>query len=159
MKKRVYIETTVISYLTSRPSQNLISAAWQNITWEWWSYHKDKYEVYISEVVMREAEKGDANAVRKRLDALSGIPLLKLTDEAVILARKLIDASLLPSVAIDDALHIAIAVVHEVDYLLTWNYRHIDNAETKPALRSFIVSEGFDCPELTTPQDFMGGLA
>jgi len=157
MKKRVYIETTVISYLTSRPSQNLISAAWQNITWEWWSRHKDKYDVYISEVVMREAEKGDANAVKKRLDAVTGIPLLKLTDEAVVLARKLIDASLLPAVAIDDALHIAIAAVHEVDYLLTWNYRHIDNAETKPALRSFIVSEGFDCPELTTPQDFLGG--
>lgn len=96
-------------------------------------------------------------AAQKRLKTLEEIPLLKLTDSAVELAKKLIIDKALPSKATDDAVHIALATVHGIDYLLTWNCRHIDNAQTKPLVRTVIVSEGYKCPEICTPQELFGG--
>lgn len=157
MKKKVYIETSIVSYLTGRPSRNLIVAAWQSLTTEWWERRRNEFELYTSELVIEEARRGDREAAKKRLKALEGIPLLKLTDSAAELAQKLIAEGALPSKATDDAVHIALATVHGIDYLLTWNCRHIDNAQTKPLVRRVIVSEGYNCPEICTPQELLGG--
>lgn len=157
MKKRVYIETSIISYLAGRPSRNLIVAAWQSLTIEWWEKRRNLFELFVSELVLEEAGRGDSEAAERRLKAIEGIPLLKLTDSAVELSRKLISGNALPTKATDDALHIALSAVHNIDYLLTWNYRHIDNAEIKPLVRSIIIVNGYNYPEICTPQELIGG--
>ena len=157
MEKKVYIETSIASFLTGRPSQNLFAAAWQSITVLWWDNRRQLFDLYVSELVLEEARRGDKIAAQKRLESLNDIPLLTVTDSAVELSKKLLEQKVLPSKAIDDALHIALSSVHQMDYLLTWNCRHIDNAEIKPIVRSIIVSNGYICPEICTPQELMGG--
>lgn len=154
--KAVYIETSVISYLTARQSGDLIVAAWQKATVDWWETQRSRFAVYVSDVVIEEARRGDADAAARRLKALTGIPVLALTDGVVSLARELIKAGAVPAKALDDALHIAIATVHNMDYLLTWNYRHIANAEMKPAIRNICAAKGYICPEICTPMELMG---
>ena len=105
---------------------------------------------------MEEAQRGDARAAARRLEAMEGIARLPITDAAVRLAKALIDRGGVPRKALDDALHIAIAAVHGVDYLLTWNCRHIDNAETKPLIRRICADQDHACPEICTPQELMG---
>ncbi len=157
MKKKVYIETSIVSYLMGRSSINLIVAAWQNLTIEWWEKRRNVFDLYTSELVIEEATRGDMEAAQKRLKALEGIPLLKLTEPVVKLSQKLIANGALPSKAINDAVHIALAAVHGIDYLLTWNCRHIDNAEIKPLVRAIIISEEYKYPEICTPQELLGG--
>lgn len=157
MRKRVYIETLIISYLTGRPSRNLLVAAWQSLTVEWWEKRRKLFELFVSELVLEEAGRGDSEAAERRLKAIEGIPLLKLTDSAVELSKKLILEGALPTKATDDALHIALSAVHNIDYLLTWNCRHIDNAETKPLIRSVVIANGYNYPEICTPQELIGG--
>ena len=156
MKKTVYVETTIFSYLTSRPSRNLVAAAWQQITSHWWDNQKDKFELYISELVVVEAERGDSKAAARRLERLRNIPVLSITEEAIMFADKLIKKGVIPLKATDDAMHIALAAVHGVDYLLTWNCRHIDNAEVKPLIRKICKNFGYLYPEICTPQELMG---
>ena len=156
MKQTVYIETTVFSYLTARPSRNLIAAAWQQVTAEWWDLHKNRFELYISELVVAESERGDPEAAKRRLVRLQGIPKLSVTEEVISFAEKLVIVGALPPKAADDAMHIAIATVHNIDYLLTWNCRHIDNAEAKPLIRKVCENFGFAYPEICTPQELMG---
>jgi hypothetical protein len=156
LKKTVYIETSIISYLTARPSRDLLAAAWQKVTIDWWDTQRDRFDLYTSDIVIEEAARGDDLAVARRLEALAGIPLLAITDEVVALSEALIDAKALPRKAIGDSLHIALSAVHGVDYLLTWNYRHIDNAETKPITRSVCLANGYGYPEICTPQELMG---
>jgi predicted nucleic acid-binding protein len=158
MAKRIYIETSIISYLTGLPSRNILAAAWQSLTVEWWEKRKNFFEVFVSELVIEEAGRGDSEAVARRLEAIKGIPLLKLTDSAVELSKKLISEGVLPVKAADDALHIALSAVHNIDYLLTWNCRHIDNAEMKPLIRSVIITNGYNYPEICTPQELIGGI-
>ncbi len=157
MKKKIYIETSIISYLTGRPSRNLLVAAWQNLTLEWWDNCRNKFDLFTSEIVLEEAAEGDPKAAEKRIAVLQKIPLLELTDSVVDLAKKLIAENALPSNALDDALHISFSAVHNMDYLLTWNYRHIDNAEIKPFIRSIITKSGINYPEICTPQELLGG--
>jgi len=157
MRKRVYIETSIISYLTGRPSRNLLVAAWQNLTIGWWEKRRNLFELFVSELVLEEAGRGDLEAVERRLKVIEEIPLLKLTDFAVELSKKLISENALPIKATNDALHIALSAVHNIDYLLTWNCRHIDNAEIKPLIRSVIIASGYNYPEICTPQELFGG--
>jgi len=156
MGKRVYIETSVISYLAARPSRNLLAAAWQQVTQEWWDNQRSRFELFISELVLAEAAQGDPEAAERRSEKLKGIPDLEVTDGVVALAKKLVDEGALPREAMDDAMHIAVAAVHGVDYLLTWNCRHLDNAERKPLVRSVCAVAGYPCPEICTPQELMG---
>ena len=157
MKEKVYIETSVISFLTGRPSNNLITAAWQSITIEWWEQRKTHFDIFISELVYEEATRGDPSAVSKRIEVLKGIPYLQITDEAVNLAKMIIKPGPLPKKASNDALHLAIAAVHKIDYLMTWNCRHLDNAELKPKVRNFLLLNEFHVPEICTPQELLGG--
>lgn len=153
---KIYIETSIVSYLTARPSNNLIAAAWQKETIDWWETQKDRFDLYISEVVIEEASRGDASAASRRLAALEGIEVLELNEAAVKLSKTLIQKGGIPKKALDDALHVAIASVQGIDFLLTWNYRHIDNAEMKPKIRRIIEKHGYLCPEIATPIELMG---
>lgn len=157
MRKKVYIETSIVSFLTGRPSRNLLAAAWQTLTIEWWEKRRLLFDLYISELVLEEAGRGDKEVAKKRLAILEEIPLLGLTDSAVELSKTLISSHAIPKNATDDALHIALTSVHDIDYLLTWNCRHIDNAENKPLIRSVLVANGYNCPEICTPQELLGG--
>jgi len=154
--KTVYIETSVISYLTAKPSDNLVASAWQKTTTDWWETQRPRFKLYTSQLVIEEASQGDHDAAARRLDALRKIPLLKTADAAVALAKTFLEQGALPAKAIDDAMHIALAAVHEIDYLLTWNCRHIDNAETKPVIRNICITQGISCPEICTPSELMG---
>ena len=153
MKKRptIYIETSIISYLAARPSSDLMTAACQQITTRWWERYRRFYRIVTSALVVAESREGDQQMAKKRLDLLKGISTLRTTDQAKKLARALIQKGALPDKAQADALHIAIAAAQDVDYLLTWNCRHIDNPATKPMVREVCLSEGYACPEICTP--------
>jgi hypothetical protein len=153
--KSVYIETSIPSYLTGRPSRDVRVAAWQQITNQWWEQEKAKYLLYISELVLAEAAAGDASAAQKRLDSLSGIPELGISDESKNLAANLVSEEGIPKHSEADALHIAIASVYDVDYFLTWNCRHINNAAMKPVIRSICAVAGYTCPEICTPLELL----
>lgn len=156
MKPRVYIETSVISYLTAWPSRDLIIAANQQITQDWWKSRRQEFELYVSQLVIQEAEQGDEEAARERLGALADIPLLELTEEALTLAQRLIDTQALPHKAVEDALHIAAATVNGVDYLLTWNFKHIANATMRGRVEQVCREEGYEPPIICSPQELMG---
>jgi hypothetical protein len=155
--EKIYIETSVVSYLTARPSKNLIVAARQQETMDWWETQRERFELFISEIVIDEASQGDKTAATKRLMALSGMETLPSTQEVKSLSKLLIEKGGLPAKALEDSLHISIAAVHDLDFLLTWNCKHIDNAELKPKIREICESQGYQCPEIATPTELMGG--
>ncbi len=128
MNKRVYIETTIPSYLAARPGRDLIQAARQQITHAWWNAARENYDLCISQIVLEEAASGDAEAARMRLLFLDDLPLLDLTEAVNDVAKAIVASGLLPREATRDAIHIAVASVHGVDFLVTWNCRHIANA-------------------------------
>lgn len=153
--KTVYIETSIPSYLTARPNRDVRATAWQQITIQWWEQEKPKYQLFVSELVLAEAGAGDPDAAQRRLDSLQGIREITISDEAKSLAARLISDGGVPLHADADALHVATASVHGMDYLLTWNCRHIDNAVTKPVIRSICAVAGYPCPEICTPLELL----
>jgi len=155
--KTVYVETSILSYLTARPSRDLVVAAHQQVTRTWWDEHRGRFEVFVSPLVDQESGRGDADAAQRRVEVLKGLAVLEIVDEAYDLAVALIAEGALPANAQDDAAHISLAAVHKMDYLLTWNCRHIDNAETKPRVRAVCTKHGYTCPEICTPEELMGG--
>jgi len=155
MKPRVYIETSIPSYLTARRSRDLIATANQELTQEWWETRKDDFYLVISEFVLREASAGDPIAESNRLASIAGIPELNVTDEVGELARMLIEQIPIPRKAQLDAFHIAIAAVHGIDYLLTWNCTHINNAELRPRIEAICRFQGFEPPIICTPQELL----
>ena len=156
MKPKLYVETTVPSYLTAWPSRDLIRAGHQQITREWWENRRAAFDLYISQFVLDEAGAGDAQAARERLVVLQDIPLLDLTEEVVELAEELKAALALPEQAATDAAHIAIAAVHGLHFLLTWNCRHIANAEMFATIERVCHERGYICPVICTPEELMG---
>ena len=155
--KTVYVETSVFSYLTAKPSANLVAAARQRETLDWWELSRPRFDIFISLLVEEEAGRGDSAAARRRLDAMRDLSVLEITSEVSTLATYLLKNGALPPKAADDAAHVAIAAIHRMDYLLTWNCRHIDNAEMKPIIRAACESFGVPCPEICTPGELMGG--
>lgn len=156
MKPKVYLETTIVSYLTSKPSRDVVIAAHQQITQEWWETRRDAFDLFVSELVIREAGAGDVVAAQKRLSALEEIPLLELNEEALTLAGNFVEESLIPETAREDALHIALATVHGMDYLITWNCRHIANAEIRKNVTLICITQGYETPVIATPEELMG---
>jgi hypothetical protein len=155
MAERVYIETTVVSYLTARPYRDVVIAGHQQITHEWWDYRRASYELCASELVLREAGAGDPQAAQERLAILNAMTLLETTAEALALARQLIKAGALPAKAADDALHIAIAALNGIPFLLTWNCRHLANAVMRPLIESVCMAKGLKAPIICTPEELM----
>ena len=148
-----YIETSVVSYLTSRPSRDVVMLARQQVTREWWRTARDRFHLAASELVVREAGQGDPDAARTRLTTLAGVTLLDATEEAEQLARELIVSGAVPSNAAVDAAHIAIAVTNHVHYLVTWNFRHIANAAMRSRIERACRSGGYEPPVICTPDE------
>jgi len=156
MKPKVYVETSTISYVVARPSRDLIIAANQQVTREWWSNHRSQFELYISQVVINEANESDKQAAHERLQALDGIPLLELRSEAQKLAGLFVREKALPKKASQDAMHIAVATTYGMDYLLTWNCKHIANAVIKKEIAKIAGEQGYELPIICTPYELMG---
>ena len=155
MKAKLYLETTIPSYLTAQPSRDLIVAAHQQITHDWWEKRRQNFEILISQFVIDEAG-GDKEASRKRLNLLSELNLLNITDDVLFLASAILDAGVIPQKAATDAAHIAIATVHNIQFLLTWNCAHLANAEMSMEIKSVCKSKGYECPVICTPEELMG---
>lgn len=153
MTETVYIESSVISYLTARPSRDVVVAARQAITENWWQTQREKYELYISALVEEEVGKGDAEAAERRLQKIKDIPIIALTPEAEKLAEDLLAQGAVPANSEEDALHIGIAAAAGINFLLTWNFKHINNAHTKALIMSIVEAHGFICPILCSPEE------
>ena len=156
MNPRLYVETTIPSYLTSRPSRDLIVAGHQQITREWWEKRRDAFQLYISQFVVDEAGAGDPGAARERLKAIQRLPLLDITPEAGALASGILASGIIPRKAATDAAHVAIAAVHGMDFLVTWNCVHIANAVIAEALLKICRQHGCECPIICTPEELLG---
>jgi hypothetical protein len=150
MKPTVYIETSIIGYLASFPSRDLVTAANQQLTAEWWRNDKHKFELFVSAVVVQEASGGNPTDAEKRMQLIRPLPILGLRHDVVVLSKDLLKKHLLPLKAQTDALHISLVAIHGMDYLLTWNCKNIANATMRPKIEAFINSTGLICPSICT---------
>jgi hypothetical protein len=155
-KARLYLETTIPGYLISRPSRDLIIAGHQQITEEWWEKRREKFQIYISQLVVDEARAGDPGAARERMKVIQQFPLLDITPDVEALASRILASRALPQKAATDAAHIAIAAVHGVDFLLTWNCVHLANAFIAKAVAKICRRHGCECPVICTPEELLG---
>ena len=152
----LYIETTIVSYLTATPSGQVVAAARQLLTRRWWDRERRNYDLVTSQYVLDEASRGDSRFAEMHLEALKDIPLLDLPDEVPRLAGELLARSVLPPNARLDALHIATAAFHAVEYLLTWNCTHIANARILPRIREALADLSCAVPVICTPEEMVG---
>jgi hypothetical protein len=155
VKRRVYVETSVISYLTSRPSRDLVVAGRQQLTHTWWETRRPAFDLVVSQIVLDEIRAGDSDAAERRLASIAGLPLLDVTTEVGELAAALIERVPLPVQAAPDAAHIAIAACHSVEFVLTWNVAHIANAALRRRVEAVCRAEGYVAPILCTPDELM----
>jgi len=155
MKKSVYIETSIPSYLTARPSRDVLVSSCQQITLQWWDEYRMNYNLFTSELVTSEASYGDLQAAKRRLEVLDHIDLLPIDEEVETLANQMIETGAIPSSAKADAIHIAVAAVQKIDYLLTWNCRHINSPSRKPMIRKVCTENGYCSPEICTPLELI----
>lgn len=158
MALRVYIETSMVSYLTAWPSRDIVVAAHQSISHDWWKRRREEFDLCTSLLVLDEAGRGDPDAAKERLAVLEKLPLIEVTEKAQELATDMVEVGLLPKTAFVDALHIATATVHGIDYLLTWNCTHIANAEILPRIATICANREFALPYICTPEELLGGV-
>lgn len=156
MSETVYIETSIVGYLTARSTKNLILAANMEITKDWWEFRRNAFILYTSEAVIDEVAQGDAEIAAQRLEILRDFPLLALNQAVQGLAAQFLARSSMPPKAKVDAVHIAAATVHSMDYLLTWNCKHIANAQIQGKLAEISLDFGYVLPILCTPNELMG---
>ena len=156
MKPLLYLETTIPSYLTSKPIRDLIVAARQQITLDWWLRRRRNFQVFVSQIVLDEATEGDHQAATARLSAMKGLPLLAINEEVISLAQMLLKEKAVPKKATRDAGHIAVSAVHGMHFLLTWNCAHLANAEIFEAVDTVCAMAGYKCPILCTPTELLG---
>ncbi len=153
---RVYIETTIPSYLAAWPSRDIIQAARQQLTHDWWDNRRSEYVLCLSQMVLEEVAAGDAAAANRRIAIIDGIPLLDLTPAVNEVAKRIMGSGLLPVSASRDAIHIAVSSVHGVDILLTWNCKHIANASILRELAKIVTECGYRPPIICTPEELLG---
>jgi hypothetical protein len=157
MSETVYIETSILGYLTARPSRDIVVAANIEVTREWWDMRRSDFQLYSSQAVVKETSQGDAAIASQRLEILRNFSLLDLNHSVLDLAEQFLERSNLPSKADVDAVHIAAATVHGMDYLLTWNCKHIANAQIQRKLAEISFDFGYELPILCTPYELLGG--
>ena len=155
-KRKVYVETSVISNLTARPSHNPIDAAAQISSHAWWSGAMDRFDLFASHLVEKEVANGDPEAAGRRLSVVRELRILPIDERMYDLAEQLLAATAVPRTSYDDAVHIATAAVCGMDYLVTWNCSHIANVETRPLIRKTIEKAGYVPPEICTPLEMKG---
>ena len=156
MKSKVYLETTFVSLLTAWPSRVLVRAGHQQSTRDWWKKRRHDFELFVSGLVLDEAKQGDAQAAQDRLDVIAGLPVLTITDQTIRLTEKILQTKCIPPKAASDASHIAVAAVHQMHFLLTWNFKHINNATIAGEIEDACSRAGFRCPVICTPDELMG---
>jgi len=155
MGKRVYIETTVVSYFTARPNRDIIVAGHQEATRELWPKLMAEYETYVSALVYEEAGRGDPEQAKKRLAAINPFRMLDIDEVARALAGKIIAGRGVPAEYPEDALHMAVATVNGMEVLLTWNFAHMNNPFTRMMVRQTVENEGYVCPEICSPEELL----
>lgn len=153
-KSKVYLETTIVSYLVASPTKDIIQAAHQEITRRWWA-GRDRFDLFVSRAVVAEARRGDVEAATRRLRALRGIPRLAAGRRGAMLAKALLRSGALPRQAEIDALHIGTAAANGIEYLLTWNLRHLANAVMRGKIEEAVRKAGFAPPIICTPEELM----
>lgn len=151
----VYLETSVISYLTARPSRDIVIAGHQQTTRDWWQTRRTAFDVYVSELVLKEARGGDPQAAADRLAVIETIELVEVSSEALTLANRLVADAAIPQKAIADALHVATAVTSGIDFLLTWNCKHIANAIMRSRIERICRASGYEPSVICTPEELM----
>ena len=154
MKSKVYLETTIVSYFVAEPTKDIVQTAHQQITRQWWA-GRDRFEIFVSRAVVAEARRGDARAAKRRLTALRGIPRLAAGRRGTRLAESLLRLGALPQKAEVDAVHVGIAAVNGIDYLLTWNLRHLANAALRGKIEEAVREAGLVPPIICTPEELM----
>lgn len=152
---KVFVETTIPSYLVVRSARDVVQIARQQTTRDWWDHCRGTHELFTSQIVLDEAGAGDAALARARLEVLAPLPLLEISDAVRAFARKILDDGILPPAADRDAAHIATATVHGLDALLSLNFRHLVNAAIQTRLRRLALREGYDLPAICTPEELM----
>ncbi len=155
---RIYLESTIPSYVVARPARDLLQAARQQLTRDWWDLKRNKHELFTSQVVLDEIAGGEPAMAQQRLAVMAGIALLSSIDEVETLTQRILDSALLPPDADRDAAHIAFATAHEMDILLSWNCRHIANAAIQSRLRHLVEEFGLTLPVLCTLDELSGEL-
>ncbi|MBX7235135.1 MAG: type II toxin-antitoxin system VapC family toxin [Caldilineales bacterium] len=155
MKPRVYLETSIISYLAARISRNILVAANQQVTQEWWETRRLKFDLFISSAVVNEISRGNPEMAAQRLKIVEGIPILPVEEKALLLAEKLVERQAVPQKSVEDALHMAIATAEGMEYLLTWNLRHIANAAMRKRIEQVCRDHGYEPPIMCSPQELM----
>lgn len=156
MKQKIYIETSVVSYLVARPSKDMVVAAHQASTISMWN-NLDRFQVFISDIVIQEASKGNSAQAKLRLEALEKFKILEIDDEVKEVARALIDGKAISDKCPEDALHIAVATANDMDVIVTWNFTHINNPFTRRIIRQIIESIDYAYPEICSPVELIGG--
>jgi len=155
IKPKVYVETTIVSYLTARLSRDLVTAAHQQITEQWWKDRRLAFDLFASQAVIDEAGEGDETMVGLRLKVLEELPLLDITEEVSSFAEELIRVGPMPRKAAIDAVHVAASVVHRIDYLLTWNCKHLANAAIRVKIDQMCRSRSYSSVVICTPEELM----
>jgi hypothetical protein len=155
MPSTVYLETSIISYLTGRATHNVVITAHQQLTWRWWDTQRQQFELFISPLVLQEAAAGNPTMAARRLEMTRGLPVLAATAEATTVAEQLVRSGPLPKKAEVDALHIGIAAVHGMEYMLTWNCKHIANARMRTQIEAICRDLGYEPPIMCTPEELM----
>jgi hypothetical protein len=156
MSETVYIETSILGYLTARPSRDIVVSANIQITREWWDTRRSDFQLYSSQAVVKETSQGDTEIASRRLEIIRNLALLDLNQSVLDLAEQFLERSSLPAKADVDAVHIAAATVHGMDYLLTWNCKHIANAQIQGKLAEISLDFGYELPILCTPYELLG---
>lgn len=155
MAAPTYLDSNVISYLTARPSRDVVSLAHQQLTHDWWDRQRQKFELHISELVVFEISRGNPTAAKARLDFVRDLPVLRITPEARSLADRIFRATTLPDKASADALHVALAAVNGMDFLLTWNCTHIANGVVLKIANRVCRDSGYEPPIVCTPEELL----
>lgn len=155
MNPRVYLETTVLSYLAAEPSRDIVIAGQQQVTRDLWG-RRGEYDFFLSQIVLDEIARGDPEQARRRLELAKELPILDVTDDVSILAEELVTHGPIPESCADDALHIAAATIHGMDFLATWNCRHIANARHQRDFRKAMDRLGYVCVQICTPEELPG---
>ena len=158
MKPRIYVETSVISYLTARPSSNVMLLARQQFTRELWELQPDHFEAWLSPLVLDEASLGDPQAATARVLACRGLPELEITTEVKAFAQLLVNTGAVPIAEPEDALHIALATLHSVEYIASWNFAHMVGPAAKFKLQNKISALGYRPPIIATPEEIFEEL-